>query len=471
MGAASRYWRLARIDAAGGGKTELVEPAKAFFWQQFPELEGEADIADVPVQRQLLALVRCKDANVSEMARLCLRCFISNQIKQVCLQLAAQFGAAHGFTAGDLFPFVLDDVNGEVSPTYRSLASEILQAFDPERGSLGTWTNKLVKSHRELNIFLLQQGVYLVSDWAILNDTSLKQLQRIFAEFHDLTAVEIRQYSALLETYHAVYRADRLLQRQGGMKGHCLPPTANQLQAIARQFLQTTTLNLSPERILNRLQDMAALLREYRLYVKGGTPPVKSLDDPHTLQQVENWQSADWRSELENTDERTEFLQVYRQQVIICLDRAVEEVTGDRVSKLQRKKPQEAEKFIAALRLFHCQGRSMSEIAGAVGLQAQYQVTRLLKLKEFRADIRQRMLEFLRGFILEKAAAYADPDRLQTLDREVEAVLDEQIAAVIKEAAAEASVPRNRPAKSLFARRLCQYLRRLLSHRLKKRED
>jgi hypothetical protein len=48
------------------------------------------------------------------------------------------------------------------------------------------------------NAFLLEHEVYLVSDWAILNDTSSKQLQRIFSQFHHLTSQEIQQAMQLL---------------------------------------------------------------------------------------------------------------------------------------------------------------------------------------------------------------------------------------------------------------------------------
>lgn len=100
----------------------------------------------------------------------------------------------------------------------------------------------------------------------------------------------------------------------------------------------------------------------------------------------------------------------------------------------------------------------MSEIAPIVGLKAQFQVTRLLKLKEFRADIRQRMLEALGSRIRNVALSYVAPESLQTLDRQVQAALEQQVEEkVIQPAAAEASTA-NRPFSSLFTQRLCRYL-------------
>lgn len=473
MGAASRYWRLVRLDTTGKRKVEEVDSAKALFKKQFPELAGQTDVPDALIQRRLLPLLRdsskaaCDNATDYLTVERCLRCFISSQIEQVCIQLEVQFGSENGFTRYDLFPFVLDDVSQMGAQrsdrfnqsSYKSFATEILQTFDLERGSLTTWTSRLVKHHRELNTFLLEHGVYMVSDWAILNDTALKQLQRIFAEFHNLTPIEIQHVTILLESYHMVYRRDRLKQRQAGVRGQCLPPTIDQLHQIAQILCQKANITLSPEHIMTQLQDTAERLRQYRIYARGGTPPTESLDNPETQLVADRLQSSSTNNS-DDQDEQTEFLTFYRQQFIDCLDRAVEQVTHTRFNHLQRKNSQKAQQFITALQLFHCQGRSMGEIAPLISLQAQCQVSRLLKLKDFRADVRQQMLEVLRGFILEKAKAYTNtnPERLRNLEQQVEVALDEQIANTIREAETEASIAKNRSSTSLFARRLCRYL-------------
>ena len=119
------------------------------------------------------------------------------------------------------------------------------------------------------NAFLLEHEVYLVSDWAILNDTSSKQLQRILSQFHHLTSWEIQQAMQLLESYHAVYRAQRLRARQAGVKG-CQPPTTEQLRQM-QERLSTQTNRMCPETLLTQLEEMASRLRQYRLHVRGGS--------------------------------------------------------------------------------------------------------------------------------------------------------------------------------------------------------
>jgi hypothetical protein len=465
MGSASKYWRLVRLDATGRRRVEAVAIAQAFFRQQFPEWAGVANVPDAMLQRQLLELWRAEPTGNMDAschpAELCLRCYISSQIEQVCLQLEAQFGVEHGFTAQDLLPMVLDDEGRWSSPPtnrtttlYRSLATEILQTFDPNRASLSTWVIRLVRHHKELNAFLLEQGVYLVSDWAILNDTTYQQLQRILSQFYAQTPTEIAQAQRLLHSYHQVYRSDRLQHRQTGGRGQCAPPTPEQLHRIAQIDHQTGSI-LSAEAILSQLQSLASQLRQYRIYVRSGKLPAESLDQPEIHAAIADVQPT---ANQDPEDEQNEFLAFYREQFLHCLDTTMQQVVSDRLSVLQQKSPPMAQQFLQALQLFHCRGQSMSEIANQIGLKAQYQVTRLMKLKEFRADIRQRLLITLSDRILEKAKTYADPDRLHNLDQQLEAALDEQISRVLQEAEAEASIAKHRSLDSLFARRLCHQL-------------
>jgi len=114
--------------------------------------------------------------------------------------------------------------------------------------------------------------VYFISDWAILNETKSKQLQRILTEFHHLSESEIRDSCILLESYHAVYRRDRLEQGrnflnsgQARIPRRCLPPTARQLHEIGRLLNAKATLRLGTEEVLNQLQNLAKGLQQYRI--------------------------------------------------------------------------------------------------------------------------------------------------------------------------------------------------------------
>ena len=101
----------------------------------------------------------------------------------------------------------------------------------------------------------------------------------------------------------------------------------------------------------------------------------------------------------------------------------------------------------------------MNQIAPEIGLKKQYEVTRLLKLNDLRADIRQKLLINLRERVIEIAKYFTNSERLQSLEKQVEFILDEQITGIIQEAESEVKNPvRDRPLSNLIARRICCYL-------------
>lgn len=125
--------------------------------------------------------------------------------------------------------------------------------------------------------------MYFVSDWAILNDTKSKQLERILSQFHQLRASDVAQACILLESYHAVYRRDRLEQRrkplscgQTSSQKQCPPPTAAQLEEIAQQMNAKGALNVGTEEVITQLQGLAECLRQYSLCVKAGVSKTAS---------------------------------------------------------------------------------------------------------------------------------------------------------------------------------------------------
>ena len=439
-----RYWQLVRLDSSGKTRTNVISKAKNYFEQRYPLVE-ENDIDDRAIANSLWQVM-----SQESDAFLCLRCYISHQILQVCIQLNSQFSNHYGFSLEEILPYVLDDDGKSNHSVYQPLSYQILQKFDPERSNLSTWTTRLVKQHRELNAFLLQHGIYLLSDWAILNDTDPKKLQRVLSEFHQLTKPEIGSAIALLESYHAIYRQERLRQRQQGQAlGQCQPPTTNQLQQIA----QLLKMAIAPDVILQRLQALAQRLRQHRLHVKGNLLTT-SIDAPSTKPVIETI-AADRDPAIEG---QTQFLQNYRQQMLISLNGAFEKAIAVRLQGKSTKAQQKAKIFAIALQLFHCQGLTMGEIAAQVGLKAQFEVTRLLNLKEFRADVRHYLLQTLQARVTELAAEHINLDRLIALDQEISNALAEQVDLLLKDAETDAKTTKSYTTGTLFSRRLCLHL-------------
>ena len=457
----SNYWRFVKLDSTNQRQMQMITAAQTYFQNQFTETP---EVSDTKIVRQLWQqMLQGKEQNSNELhlAEICLRCAISHQIDGVCTDLGIRFGVYNGFSREDLLPFVLPDevlwANGKqkTKSSYKSLATSLFQTFNPDKGSLNTWVKRYVKQHSELKHFLLQHGVFLISDWALLNDLSPQRLQQILADMYNLATLEIQQKKEILISYHTVYREDRLQQRIKGITSPCQPPTSEQLIRIANEIKHSTGRIISPESLLSQLQEIATQIRRYRIVAQGGYVPEVSLDKAD-IQSIAKPSQATYKDEDEN-----KFIQLYQDKFIESLDAAISQVIDEFVAKIQRKATanKNEKSLLTALQLFHCQGQVMSKIAPQIGFKKQYEVTRFLKLDEFRADIRQRLLIILSARVVEIAESFTSYQRLEGLDKKIESILDEQILNVIQEAESEAKSPfRNKPFCSLFARRLCLYL-------------
>jgi hypothetical protein len=457
MGDISNYWMLVRLEAAGGYKKQPISSAQILIETEFPDLAPATEFDDLPIQQSLLALLREQNQIAAGFS---LRCYISHQIVSTCTGLVAKFGTEYGFTHTDLYPLVLTDfidTRSDRSPdsrNYRSLGEEILAKFDPTHARLSTWTARLVNSHPELKKFLLEHGIYLISDWAILNDTNPSQLRQILLDYHTLTTKELETATQLLTQYRAIYRRDRF---QTGTKSRCAEPSPAQLEQIAKLLEGENSLSLNPTQFLNQLHKLATQLRQYRIAVRGGQSALNSsLDDLNIQRRADDYQLDNHSPDTDSADRQAAFLSTYRQHFQQALDTAIAEIIDSRTAQISRKKGGDSAPYLTGLNLFHCAGKSMSEIASAIGLEAQYQVSRLLKLKDLRTDIRHRMLQILEPIVREQATEYGEPDRLQCLDRALETALEAQIDALMQQT--EVNIAQNCVTDSFFAKRICQHL-------------
>lgn len=437
MASASQYWTFVQINPSGGHITREIPPVNIFFQQQFPELTCSDTLdtkQDRLIQRQLVELL--KDALAESVSRLraegCLRCYVSHQILYVCTDLASKFGSRHGFTPDDLLGFVLDDVdpnqpffNSAQPGSYRPFSIQILQTFDPLESSLSTWSTMLTRRHDELNDSLLKRGVLLQSDWAILNDKEPDDLHRILTNTYHLPETEIEQACILLSSYHLVYRNSRRKQRK---RGRCLPPTEEQLDAIK----QMTKLSLSLNEVMAKLLEIADYLRQHHILSKVGVIDLEPIEDPEVGRQIEQGQILDGEFDDEELDEQRAWLQRCYEELIQCLDQAIERAIEQRHSYLQRRSPGKATKYIPALESYWCYQKTMSEIATEVGLKAQYEVTRLLKIDDFLANIRRQLLKELQDTIIalmqeeEFTQRCLCPDCLQNLEKQLDLLIIKQ---------------------------------------------
>ncbi|NEQ29576.1 MAG: hypothetical protein F6K04_01035 [Leptolyngbya sp. SIO4C5] len=448
MNTVSRYWRLIRLRGSGKCHTEDLLQVKAWINKSLLKWGESTPLQNVQVQREVLQAWQTRDSE-SLIARLSLRCFITYQIHQTCIQIANQFGEYHGFTVGDLLPLVLDD-DGKLEPNYRPLTLEILETYDQSKAQLSTWSRRLTKRHPELVRFLIEKDLYFISPWAILNDTSLSYLQRVLREYHLSPEEDVVASAQLLAKYHQVYRASRVNPKIR-KSDPCSKPTVEQLQQIDAQT--------APKKVLARLEHISEQLRQYRIHARGGNPKRYYWDE-------QKWDTipdpqAGKLTDAEN--EQTRFLERYREELPRCLSDSLINVIQNKITRLQQRTPSKDKSYVKGLALFHCEGLAMNAIAEALNLSSQVQVTRLLQLKSLRTEVKTHLLPRLQIRIRDQALDFLSPEQLDQRAAALEQALAEEVDQIMLEAQSEAKIPHGRTTKSLFAYQLCQLIHQFLT--------
>lgn len=458
-----RYWQLIKLLPSGNCQRKPLPIVQSFIQSILTThndpTSSSSSFNDPPLQTILLNQYSDPVTQTQTFAELSLRCCISHGIHSTCLSLYRQFGESRSFRPSDLFRFVLDDQGStHPSPSRLSLGQDILKTYDRQAASnLLSWTALRVKRHAPLNKFLMQQGIYRLTDWAILNDTKTHQIHDILGQFYSHSAADVDQAIQLLKQYHAVYKAARLLQQQNsGKVTRCSQPSEAQLLAICP--------NQTIEQTLDQLQTLATHLRHYRIFTRGGPPP-PGLVMPETWEDGTTLEIPSDKLEANSIEpEQTQFLNLYDQAAQANLDVAIAQTIEQRCKRLSSKRHPRHRLFLPALQRFYCQGESMTVIAKTLeGFNgAQGNVSKLLDLKALRADIRHYWLKGLQQEISQIAADYVSAQQLESLDQKLKEALEETLNAIIQNEQQNSKSP-NRSFKdisrNLLSSRLCHYLK------------
>ena len=431
-----RYWTYPRLEQSSHLQIYEVAAARSFLLTVLQEASSPEPLSNRALQRQLVQHMQSDNLESARLARGCLRCFIAHQIQQVCLGLEQQFGARAGFKRSDLYPYLLDDPDpmAELIP-YQPLSMRILRQFDPNQSSLSTWTKRLVWQDKGLNRVLLEDyGLYLATDWGILLQATPERLRRLLGPV--LMPNELAQFCQLLESYHRIYRGDRLARRKGGSR--CGEPTPEQLWRMLEDLQSGSPLSgwSDPQSLLKALRRLAQHLRQLKAM------PL-SLEIESVQRQAERPidRASELASELASEIEQAqdEFLNSYRRVAQTCLQQTVDQVIAARIAHLRGRrsnaKQPKHQAYLEAMRLFHAQGQSMTEIAPQVGLTQQYQVSRLLELPALQADLHQRWLLLICVELPRLLPEILEPSQLAPFQQELTTFVDRLNQATATEAA------------------------------------
>jgi hypothetical protein len=421
-----RYWQLVRLHSAGGYQIETICKVKHWFQEKFSHLLEDKTLNDEKIQFNLFKIWQQNEQD-STLAELSLRCFISYQIWQSCSSLVRQFGDVYQLRPDELLSLVLDDVgqrsDGITMTRHQPFSLEILNSYVPGKGKLSTWASRLTKNQTSINRYLLDHGLYRASDWAILNDTSCDQLRRILSNYFGYKPATVELACQLLERYHSVYRQERQQFRQSRVRTLCLPPTDQQLQQIAQDPTKET---------LKRLLNLASQLRQYRIHVRRGTPFTIRTSDLGNDFNIDNLSDPTNVNQIEWEDEQHEFLRIYRRDLNQCLQQAIESCIHRRISRLQKRQPDDSTVYVKAMMLFHCEGLPMGKIAPHVDRQTQVQVTRLLQLTQLRNNVRSQVVPRMQAILKQQCLQYMSIERFSQVSEQLYRCLEDEVEHILE---------------------------------------
>jgi len=244
-------------------------------------------------------------------ALLCLRCRISHPIHDRLQALYNRHQEEHGLDLIEMASFLLDD-NGELEfparqgerrgqpfrwsvlsclpkKTLHPFSAEVLRSYNPDLCGLPHWARQKVQCNGELKAYLRQQGLLLISDWALLaHKTSPTRLRQAWSGYG--SGMGIEQAIALHQAFQAQYPAAlREFAARNGKRSGWHPNES---------FLRSLLPDQDCDAAIEKLKELATAVRVYLTATAAaqGFPDYDTLAlaDPTTLSEpVEDWSSQE----------------------------------------------------------------------------------------------------------------------------------------------------------------------------------
>jgi hypothetical protein len=194
IAAMRQYQELRRLTPAGIRPKSLLETSSL--------LAALAGVDSEPSRSLDLALLKVSQAAPDPLPLLCLRCRISHALEGWLKATHSAFRQKHGIELDAMASYGLDD-DGELTiPTgkdstkafvYAELASlpnqllspfsaDVLRSYDPALCGLTHWAKLKLQAHNELKAYFRQHGLLLISDWALLRNSSPRRIRQACQE-------------------------------------------------------------------------------------------------------------------------------------------------------------------------------------------------------------------------------------------------------------------------------------------------
>ena len=366
------YVELRTLSNRGIGGKHLQD-AEAFL--------GEQDLAEAKPSPELdRLLLQRSQTNNDPHPLLCLRCHISHPLEAWVRALHGRFHTSYDLDLTAIASYALDDTGAlklrcstdrkepftlaalqELPPGLISpFSAEVLRTYDPSRCGLPHWARMKIQCHNELKAYLRQQGLLLISDWALLADSSPRRIRESW-ERCGTAAYRSEGMESLHRRFRPLYREAMQAYRSRTGKGSGWQPDLQFLKALAPE-------QAAPE-TSDQLQTLAAAVR--KLMSGRWMQSTASAGDEFADQ-------IDPSSETGAGDENPNDEQAMRAQIEDAIAKALNATMPEEMAREQRKFAKAPERRLAWQ--LYGEGLSQREIAQRCNHQQAW-VSKLLDEK------------------------------------------------------------------------------------------
>ena len=182
----------------------------------------------------------------------CLRCRISHALEAWLLVTYKAHHVSKGINLAAMASYALDDdgaltirtgPDSEAAFTYAQLAlmpkglispfsAEVLRSYDASLCGLPHWARLKIQSHNELKAYFRQHGLLLISDWALLRNSSPTRVRQA-CEQHLRSSDTIETLCALHSRYGPLYDVAKVVHKQATGKASGWQPDLLFLRELA----------------------------------------------------------------------------------------------------------------------------------------------------------------------------------------------------------------------------------------------
>ncbi len=239
---------------------------------------------------------------------LCLRCRISHPLEAKIRALYRQYGQFYDLDLMELASYGLDDQgelkirqpDGEQLPfTFKQIkclpdfiaspfSAEVLKTYDPSLCGISHWSRIKFIARNDLKNYLRQHGLLLISDWALLNDSSSKRVKETWEAF-GVGSINTKIALEIHTSYKFHYQKAKKLYREKTGKLSGWKPD--------KDFLLLLAPDSEPCVTMNNLKEIASALR---IAVSGSwqtSNHLKNLDENKILDSSRENTDYDYSSE------------------------------------------------------------------------------------------------------------------------------------------------------------------------------